>query len=83
MSYDNTDKGVLFVNDKKESERHPDYNGSLNVNGTEFWLSGWKKKSKAGKSFLSLSIKPKQERQSNSRPPAREQGDPGFPDEPF
>ena len=31
----------------KASERHPDFKGSLNVNGREYWVSGWKKKENA------------------------------------
>jgi hypothetical protein len=35
------------------------YSGSATVNGREYWLSGWKKKSKSGTPFLSLSFKAK------------------------
>lgn len=67
MEYDNTNRGVLFRNDKKETESHPDRNGSINIEGTDYWLSGWLKKSKAGNQFLSLSAKRKDA-------PAREPG---------
>ena len=56
--YDNTNRGVLFKNDRKDSEKHPDYKGNVNVNGVEFWLSAWIKESAKGK-FMSLSIQPK------------------------
>ena len=58
MEYDNTNRGVLFKNDRKESERHPEYKGSINVDGQEFWLSAWVKDGKSGE-FMSLSITPK------------------------
>ena len=63
MEYDNTNRGVLFKNDRKESERHPEYKGSINVDGQEFWLSAWLKDGKLGK-FMSLSVTPKNDRPS-------------------
>lgn len=56
QQYDNTNKGILFVNDRKKTERHPDFTGTININGVEHFLSGWKKMSKTGKPLLSLSI---------------------------
>lgn len=59
MEYDNTNRGVLFRNENKKSEKHPDMGGNLNVEGVEYYIDGWTKTSKNGKKFLSLSIKPK------------------------
>ena len=58
--YDNTNTGALFVNDKKQTDTHPDRTGSINIDGVEYWLNGWIKTSKSGAQFLSLSVKPKQ-----------------------
>jgi hypothetical protein len=42
VSYEAKDNsGQLFKNDKKESDRHPDYKGSIMVGGVEHWLSAW------------------------------------------
>ena len=51
--------GALFKNAEKESPKHADYRGNLNVNGEEFWVSGWIKQSKNGVTYMSLSVKPK------------------------
>ena len=59
--YDNTNGGALFPNDKKEKETHPDFRGTLNVEGKDFWIKGWKKEAKSGMKFLSLSIQSKEE----------------------
>jgi len=60
MTYDNSNRGAIFKNDDKQQDNHPDYKGSLNVNGVDLWVSGWLKTSeKTGKKFLSLSVKPK------------------------
>jgi uncharacterized protein (DUF736 family) len=48
--------GSLFKNLKKATENHPDFNGSIMLNGKEHWLSAWVKESpKAGK-FFSVSV---------------------------
>lgn len=60
--YDNNNSGVLFKNDKKETEKHPDYKGSCEVNGVEYWLASWlKTSSKTGEKFMSLSFTPKED----------------------
>jgi uncharacterized protein (DUF736 family) len=63
MQYDNTNRGAIFKNDDKQQDNHPDYKGSLNVNGVDMWVSGWLKTSdKTGKKFMSLSVKPKEDK---------------------
>jgi uncharacterized protein (DUF736 family) len=57
--YDNNMRGVLFKNDKKETDKHPDYKGSCEVNGEEMWLSAWIQTSKAGQKYMSLQFEPK------------------------
>ena len=62
MQYDNTNRGALFKNDDKQSDNHPYYKGSFNVNGVDMWVSGWLKTSeKTGNKFMSLSVKAKEQ----------------------
>lgn len=66
--YDNTLKGALFVNDRKQSDNHPDYRGSIQDDtGREFWVSAWIKSPKSGNGpdFLSLSLTPKESNPSS------------------
>lgn len=68
--YDNTNTGVLFINDRqREGHKDPDRNGSLNVDGVDYWLSGWLKE-KNGKKFLSLSVKPKEAKPAPAKKPS-------------
>lgn len=53
MTYNN--RGVLFTNDRKEKDSHPDYQGNIEIDGVKKRLAGWKKE-KNGKKFLSLQI---------------------------
>lgn len=71
MSWDNTNRGSLFKNDRKQSENHPDFKGSINVNGVDYWMSAWTKEikqgEKAGQKFMSLSIQPKNQSSDSPR----------------
>jgi len=72
MEYDNSNRGAIFKNDDKQQDNHPDYKGSLNVNGVDLWVSGWLKTSeKTGKKFMSLSVKPKEDRPVKQAAPKR------------
>lgn len=66
--------GTLFKNDKKTSEKHPDYKGNAMVNGVEFWLSAWIKDGKNGK-FMSIALQPKEEGAASSKSSKKEDND--------
>ena len=61
--YDNTNRGSIWKNDDKQSDKHPDFKGSLNVNGVDYWVSAWKRKEGANPKApaLSFTVKPKEE----------------------
>ena len=80
--YDNTNSGALFNNTNKTTDKHPDRTGSLNVNGVDYWVSGWLKKDKNGNPFLSLAVKPKEVAPRQSSAPTRKSA-PTHDDIPF
>jgi hypothetical protein len=67
-------QGTLFPNRKKEpGSKQPDFRGDALINGVTMEIAAWSKEGAKG-SFLSVSIKPKQERQDDapqSAAPAR------------
>ena len=78
--YDNTNSGALFKNEDKD-EQHPnwaDYQGTIDVEGNEYWISAWLKKSKKGQKYMSLAVKAKgaqKEPSAPQPPPPQPSGD--------
>ena len=68
MSYNNNMRGVLFKNNKKTTDKHPDYTGNCKVDGKQMWLSAWIKESQNGTKYMSLSftVKEVSEQSDNS-----------------
>lgn len=71
-----TFSGALFLNTKKEKENQPDYRGVLESKDDEnekYEIAGWVRTSKAGQDYISLLIKPQEERgDRGSAPKSRE-----------
>ena len=62
--YDNTNTGMLSRNDRKETEKHPDFKGFCDIEGREMWISGWIREAgpqskTPGRKFFSLRFEPK------------------------
>ena len=63
--YDNTNRFVLFRNNKKrEGKKDADFNGTFtDENGKEYWMNAWSTTpSNGGEKFLSGSIRVKEAR---------------------
>jgi hypothetical protein len=60
--YSNELSGALFKNAKEGgNENWPDYRGSCEINGVQYWIDSWiKTPKKGGDKFMSLRFKPKQ-----------------------
>lgn len=77
--YDNTNRGVLFKNDRRENEKQPTHKGYMNFDGTDYYLSGWVSTTASGQTVLKLARGDVKEakgaapsaRVSNSAPPSR------------
>jgi hypothetical protein len=56
VAYEERDMtGTLWREREKKSEKHPDYTGTLLIDGTRWRLAGWIKDGAKGK-FLSLAV---------------------------
>src|SRR5262245_38217902 len=70
--------GSLSKNTRKEKPSHADYNGSIMIEGRKYWLNGWVKDGDKGK-FLSLSVRPAEERTEPRRQAAAALEDDAIP----
>jgi len=53
--------GSLFPNGFKKSETDRDHNGTIKVNGVEYWISAWNNIAQnSGNPYMKLSITPKE-----------------------
>ena len=60
MEYDNTNKGVFFVNNRKKQDTDSDLAGHMDFEGIECWVNAWEGTSKAGNRYISFKIKRKE-----------------------
>jgi hypothetical protein len=60
--YDNTNRGAIWKNDRKTKETQPDYTGSINIEGVDYYLNGWLPDENASKNApkLKFSVAPKE-----------------------
>ena len=76
--YDDTNRGVVFPNDRKVKSSHPDFKGSCTIKTpdgelVEYWVSGWEKEGRSGP-LLSLSFQLKEEKEASDERPAKKGG---------
>jgi uncharacterized protein (DUF736 family) len=75
-NYDNTNRGAIFKNEQKSSDKQPDYKGKINVDGVEKQISLWVTTSKEGKKFFSVQIsEPYQPQQQAPQAAVSQSGD--------
>ena len=65
--YDNNLTGVLFKNDKDGNEKRPDYKGSAEIEGVQYWVSAWIRDTAKGK-CLSMKYERKEQQAAPAAP---------------
>lgn len=82
--YDNTNRGQIWKNDRKEADTQPDFKGDINIEGVEYWISAWKRSPDASPKAPALKITvTKKEAKPEQSPPAHDTtgADVGFDDD--
>ena len=77
--YDNTNTGVVFKNDNKSENWHPEYRGSINVEGKEYFIDLKIREGKRGK-FFSAKVKRKDRPSGGKAVPAMPTSIPQLPE---
>lgn len=83
---DKPNGGSLFKNDKRGNENWPDYKGSCNIDGKDYWISAWIKtagpNSKSpGSKFFSFAFKAKDQKPADATQETPHSDAPQTPDE--
>jgi len=73
MAYDNTNSGMMARNERRTTDKHPEFSGSINVEGVDYWLSAWVNEGKPGgklegKKYFSIKLSRKEGGTTSSRP---------------
>jgi hypothetical protein len=82
--FDNTNNGALFVNDRRQNDKSPDFKGQCEPACPscgavhKFWLSAWKKKARNGNGFLSLAFTADDQSVNSTPKKAESKGDDPF-----
>lgn len=69
MSDDKLNRGALWENRNKRTDAHPDLSGQINIEGVEYWISGWLKGDESSESapVVSLSVRPMKDQAKDPR----------------
>ena len=79
-NYDNNNRGAVWKNDRKTTDKHPDFNGTINVDGKDYWVSAWRGDKENPKApVLSFSVQEKDVPKQQPTPNLNED----FDDAPF
>lgn len=78
MTYDNNNRGALWKNDSKKTDKHPNLRGTAEINGVQYWVSAWTSNEGGKKPLVSLSFQAKEDKPAAPAAPVED-----FEDLPF
>ena len=67
------DSGSLFRNQRRRTDKDPEFRGQCTVGGTGYWIAAWQNRDKNGNAYLRLRFT---EQQQQDRPPPPRARDP-------
>ncbi len=59
--------GSMFFNEHKQKDTDRDFQGTINVGGVVYWISGWKNTSKSNVNYIGLSVQLQEARPRGGR----------------
>lgn len=59
--FDDEKRGVLFKNDRKGNEKAPDYKGNCTLQGVEYKMAVWLRRSAKDQPYFSVAFTPTEE----------------------
>jgi len=70
MGYDKTNRGAVWKNGRRSSEKHPHFTGNCDIDGEEYFINVWKNdvSDNPKKPLLSLSFKKKDDQPKQAAP---------------
>lgn len=72
--------GSLFKNEgDRKRENGPDYSGTAKIDGQEFFMDAWIKRSDNGRAWMSFSFKPKEKQAPKANQAQRGRADDDIP----
>tara|TARA_A200000159_G_C7174721_1_gene276922 strand:+ start:456 stop:725 length:270 start_codon:yes stop_codon:yes gene_type:complete len=71
--YDNTNKGAIWKNTDKKKDTQPDFKGSIDVEGVEYFLNAWKRREGASEKSPALNFSVMKKESNNEIPFPKEE----------
>lgn len=65
--------GMLFRNEGKKEDKHPDAKGAIKIDGVEYDIASWSRTSKNGNAYRYLVVKRKEQQSQEQQNQTRQQ----------